>query len=62
MRFQEGDVVRIAKTSQYYNSNQSDNPRDMDGEITDVGAIWVKWENGTENVYVESDLKLRRRP
>ena len=62
MRFQNGDIVRIAKSSHYYNNDEyGDNPRDMDGTITDVDEIWVKWDNGQENVYEEHDLKLRRR-
>lgn len=39
------------------------NPKDMNGEIICIDGkdIKVKWENGSNNYYYESDLKLVRR-
>ena len=66
MRFQVGDVVRIAKSSEYY-SDDTNNPKDVDGKIErffngiDDHKIRVGWSNGNHNSYRESDLRLRSR-
>ena len=68
MRFQVGDIVRIAKSSEYYGTGVS-NPKDTEGKITSFDGGWgfasheiqVDWDNGCFNNYSESDLKLRRR-
>lgn len=69
MRFQVDDLVRIAKDSEYY-TDETRNPKDTVGTISDIGQwgdssedhqIHVLWFNGHANSYRESDLKLRRR-
>lgn len=67
MRFQVGDIVRIGKESEYYECDWRDNPKDMNGVITefyeygDDTRIMVVWDDGETNSYVELDLKLRGR-
>ena len=67
MRFQNGDIVRIAKGSPHYTSERI-NPRDVDGKIIGIDDgdenphnIRVNWDNGGSNMYRESDLRLRSR-
>ncbi len=64
MRFNVGDIVRIAKSSQYYGDDREWNPKDTDGAIRyideDDGAV-VHWNNGERCWYEENDLKLRRK-
>ena len=66
MRFQNGDIVRISKSSHYYGKHPTANPKDEDGKIIRVlsgsTGIRVEWDNGDSNGYSESDLRLRRRP
>lgn len=71
MRFRIDDIVRISKTSHYYEEDWRDDGGDHDssnpcdkteGIITDViGDIEVLWDNGRMNTYYEDDLKLVRR-
>ena len=65
MRFQEGDIVRIAKDSEYYEGTNSYNPSDINGRITAITAgdhpINVDWDNNRRNRYRDYDLKLRSR-
>ena len=64
MRFNEGDIVRIGKKSEWYGLNAA-NPEDMDGEITDISddlfPIFVRWDNGKRGCFNEEDLRLRKR-
>ena len=62
-----GDIVKISRHSEYYSSNDSEDPRDTEGEvrliaINDSHEIRVEWSNDTDNVYRPSDLRLVRRP
>lgn len=66
MKFNVGDKVRIAKTSEYYyGDSTSSNPKDIEGIVTDNDRgdghdfpYLVTWDNGTDNSYQESDLEL----
>ena len=67
MRFQEGDTVKIKKSSYHYGTDRY-NPNGIEGTVTrnDVISttgyhIDVDWENGEENQYREADLGLVRR-
>lgn len=62
MRFNVGDIVRIAKDGRYYGINKS-NPKDTNGYIKRIGGYMIRvcWDNDTENAYNEHDLKLVRR-
>jgi hypothetical protein len=58
-----GDRVRIKNTSSYYVDNDKDNPKNINGIITEYNVCYylpvcVKWENGGYNCYNESDLEL----
>ena len=63
MRFIEGDIVKIARKSEWFNSTRSDNPN-VEGRVIGVGSysIKVNWDNSQSNYYGESDLALVRRP
>ena len=59
-KFKVEDKVRIAKTSSYY-SDSSSNPKDTDGKVISINSsdehmYRVKWTNGEDNTYRESDL------
>lgn len=61
--FKIGDIVRIAKSSDYYDEGDC-NPINIDGVITkfnneDLGII-VKWSNGESNSYNKRDLVLAK--
>jgi len=54
-----GDTVKISKNSNYYNYNTKDNPKDMEGIVTEYNSyIMVKWSNGWTNSYYEKDLEI----
>jgi hypothetical protein len=58
-----GNRVRVKNTSSYYGNNDKDNPKDIEGIIENSyinnGFDWfVKWDNGGQNCYSESDLEL----
>lgn len=64
MRFQAGDIVRIASNCVYIrNGGCDDNPKDTDGRIREINhyVITVDWPNGEMNEYDEEDLRLRCR-
>jgi len=60
MRFQVGDIVRLAKNSSWIHDSKTE------GIITSVAnpfmPIIVNWYNGVTHFYNEEDLKLVRRP
>jgi len=61
-KFKSGDKVMIDKSSQYYGSNNSNNPKYVEGVITGVSGeggslhYHVNWSNGGHNTYKASDL------
>lgn len=63
-KFKVGDKVRIARSSQYCkSSNSNTNPRNVNGVVTinDHHGDYeyeIKWDNGHINVYKETDLLL----
>lgn len=70
VKFEVGDKVYISEDSQYFSFNDSANPRNVVGEITDihdydeedldseVHFIQVLWNNKRQNIYRLKDLKL----
>jgi len=60
--YKVGDRVRIKNTSSYYVDNDIDNPKNINGIITEYDdsglPVSVKWDNGGYNGYNESDLVL----
>jgi len=64
MRFQSGDIVKIAKNSGFYSGSDSD-PKDLNGTVERNSespfGIRVKWDNGYRNQYREHDLRLVKR-
>jgi hypothetical protein len=60
--YKVGDRVRIKNTSSYYVDNDRDNPKNINGIITEYDTsglpVSVKWDNGGYNGYNESDLEL----
>ena len=67
-RFNERDVVKIAKRSNYYNRNCPEDPKNVEGIITSTwwqedneNPIRVEWSNGESNIYNDRDLGLVRR-
>jgi len=64
MRHKVGDIVKIARKSEWYYGNEdSNNPKDVTGKIFKIDShIRVTWDNGMDNSYLEPDLKLVRRP
>ena len=67
MRFQIGDIVKIKKSSSYYDNRALHNPKDTKGRIIDFSDsrndldIKVKWDNDATAYYNEGDLGLVRR-
>jgi len=65
MRFQEGDIVKIAKTSRYYNSGGS-NVKDTEGTLKFTSEssfrYSVRWDAHRWAYYNDEDLRLVRRP
>lgn len=66
MRFREGDIVRIAKSSAYYKDGYYNNPKDTNGVVIQTDNptelnYRVRWDSGSRNSYGEEDLKLVRR-
>jgi len=67
--FKVGDKVMIDSSSEYYSDNDTSNPRDVEGTITEIeGEDWlgglgiiVKWDNGKINGYNKVDLKLAKK-
>ena len=64
MRFQTGDIVKISKQSEYYDTDVNYNPKDMAGKVIMIGnngvrVIWL--HSNRSNGYKESDLRLVRR-
>lgn len=63
-----GDRVKITETSEYWQYDSPDNPRDIQGVIVNVDEerprgpdthfIEVAWDNGRENSYRATDLEL----
>ena len=67
MRFQDGDVVKIAKSSKYYGRGRH-NPKDTEGKLwVGVGETGggfdykVTWGEGRKAWYNDNDLRLVRR-
>ena len=64
-RFNEGDIVKMSKTSRYWNSTNESNPKHIEGYITIVSSdgtrVKVRWNNGTNNAYYSDGLRLVRR-
>lgn len=59
MEFNVGDIVRIARTSEFWEYDTQWNPRYIDGEIYDIDStIYVRWSNNATNAYSEEDLEL----
>lgn len=65
MKFKAGDKVRITESSEHYETDFIYNPKDTDGEVTEIEksfhsaySVKVQWDNGTQNIYRELDLEL----
>ena len=60
-KFEVGDIVQIAETSEYYGIDRW-NPMNVPGRVDEAGegdlSIIVCWDNDTENSYNEEDLQL----
>lgn len=60
-KFKVNDIVRISKTSAYYNLEDDCNPK-CNGTVyrlnTSNNEVPVRWENGSVNYYKEYDLVL----
>ena len=65
MRFQDGDIVKIAKNSRFYGFSKN-NPKDTEGTIrVNQNGRWqykVNWGEGRSAWYGDNDLRLVRRP
>ena len=67
MRFQNGDIVRIARNTRWYGRGKN-NPKNTEGtiRITDGYGSYtykVNWGDGRAAYYEDRDLRLvRRRP
>jgi len=66
MRHRIGDIVKIAKTSQFYGRNIYC-PKDVEGKIIEINynqisPVQVMWDNGCDCGFKENDLRLVRRP
>lgn len=64
MRFQEGDIVKISKKSQYYGKSDN-NPADTEGTVS-LGRVGhfnyrVEWGEARWAYYNDEDLRLVRR-
>lgn len=62
-KFQEGVKVQIKKSSTYHKAGDSSNPIGIKGKVTRNDGtsdhnVYVKWDNGSTNVYNERDLKI----
>ena len=58
--FDIGDIVQIKQGTEYYRNSSAHNPKETNGVVSDfeedVFFYRVKWANGQNNVYRESDL------
>ena len=65
MRFQDGDIVKIAKTSRFYGRSRN-NPKDIEGRLEVnshmIFEYKVNWGEGKRAWYNDKDLRLVRRP
>ena len=71
MRFEIGDIVKIAKTCEYYGADKYYNPKDTEGEIMsndgnrmvpdNPHTIRVNWDGAGDAYFREQDLRLVRR-
>lgn len=53
----EGSSVVIARSSNYYNTNDANPPDSVNGVVHSIeGRIYVNWDNGTSNSYTYEDL------
>ena len=63
--FDIGDIVQIKQGTEYYRNSSAHNPKETNGVVSDfeddVFFYRVKWANGQNNVYRESDLVLIRK-
>jgi len=61
MRFRVGDVVRLKKDSVFHDTDR--NPKNTNGRITNISTVFaaIVWNNGHDNAYHESDLRLVKR-
>jgi hypothetical protein len=64
--FKVGDRVKIATTSEYYNTTKG-NPKDVEGTIYEINDKWdlsirVQWDNDYHNSYNSEDLELAKQP
>jgi len=66
MRHKVGDIVKISKKSEFYDTGRDNDPKDTEGEIERIATgsfnIIVNWVNNRSDWYNESDLKLVKRP
>lgn len=58
-----GDRVKISVDSEYYIDNDTWNPKDIEGTITNSNEyiplpFMVKWDNGESNSYHSYDLEI----
>ena len=63
-RFNVGDMVRIAKSSEYYGIGLTWVPEDTDGKVISAsrsGSVEVDWGDDISSYYWEHDLKLRKK-
>lgn len=62
MFYEVGDKVTLSPDSVWWREDSQHNPRDMVGLIKSVAPkgkyCYVIWENGIENSYGDSDLKV----
>jgi len=64
--FKVGDRVKIATTSEYYNTTEG-NPKDVEGTIYEINDKWdlgirVQWDNNFHNSYDSIDLEMAKQP
>ena len=64
--FKVGDRVKIATTSDYYNTTEG-NPKDVEGIIYEIDDRWglgirVQWDNDYHNSYNSEDLEMAKQP
>lgn len=62
MGYEVGDKVTLSPDSVWWGEDSQQNPRDLIGIVAKVTGsceyCYVVWENGIENSYGESDLKV----
>ena len=67
IRFQLDDIVKIAKTSRFYNDGCNHNPKDVEGRVTNmdefhITVTWIVNDRSYDDImYEDKDLRLVRR-